>query len=385
MKETIARKSKLVNYAEGQPVYHRGAQPVAFYIVAHGEVGMSFDGEGGDHLTQTTLGPGKHFGEFGLLLQDKPCIATVRCTQDTTLLVLEVPVFVEIFSAAAFELRVELLIKLEGAPASALAHPVTVPHRIRGGHVSPITTLDCPAGKKCDLRTALHHADSHAAFVRFAVALLGNESVPVGVYNAVQRFLQRESVASSAMPGLRPITRQMVNRHLHGELNAIVKEAGVFLIARGSVPADAPDLQTEYQLNALQESLEELHSGVQFVQSTSQVLAEALPLLHKVERSFRGVLEAAWPHFVESACFDALLDQARRRSARPWSPATASERTPARLRLEPTTTWLGGTSRQPTHRTLSTASRGGTLRSGSCSSMEAEREKNSAPDASLGA
>ena len=103
MKETIARKSKLVNYAEGQPVYHRGAQPVAFYIVAHGEVGMSFDGEGGDHLTQTTLGPGKHFGEFGLLLQDKPCIATVHCTQDTTLLVLEVPVFVEIFSAAAFE------------------------------------------------------------------------------------------------------------------------------------------------------------------------------------------------------------------------------------------------------------------------------------------
>jgi CRP-like cAMP-binding protein len=268
MKEQIAACSKFVNYEAEDVVHRRGDQPLAFYIVAHGEVRMSYS-ESRSSLLDQERRPGQHFGEYGILLQNQPCLETVTCCEPTTLLVLEVDVFNMIFKSVIFELRVELLLKLQG--------------------------------RKCTLPIILHHRASHVALIQFASQRLGPNGLPVDIFNSIQDFSEKEAAARETVAQLRPITREMVEQYLRGELQEIVRAIGRLRLTRKSSSRGSATETLVHAMAELQELL--AHAPAR------DMVASALPLLRSVETEFHTVLGHVWPDFVRSPAFEQVLLQ----------------------------------------------------------------------------
>jgi CRP-like cAMP-binding protein len=65
------------DYAPLEPVFWVGEEGDAMYVVAHGNVRLSYTDEAGHDVTITTLGPGTFFGELSLL-DSGPRTATAR-------------------------------------------------------------------------------------------------------------------------------------------------------------------------------------------------------------------------------------------------------------------------------------------------------------------
>jgi hypothetical protein len=75
-------------FEPGQVVVAQGAVADRFYVVTKGEVTVSRRDLEGNEVELATLGPGKFFGEIGLL-EDRPRTATVRAKTDVELLALD--------------------------------------------------------------------------------------------------------------------------------------------------------------------------------------------------------------------------------------------------------------------------------------------------------
>lgn len=268
IKEQIAVASKFVNYAAGDVVYYRGDDPLAFYIVAHGEVRMSYS-YGSSREGDQVRHPGQHFGEFGILLQNQPCLATVTCCEPTTLLVLEVDVFNRLFRSMIFELRVELLVKLR-----------------------------C---KECTMPIILHHRASHIAFIQFASQRLGPGGLPVEIFNSLQDFFEKEAVARETVAELRPITRELMEQYLRVELQEILRAIGRLRHTRKASRRGSP---TDKLFNAMAQLQEQLA-----LVPSKDMVASALTLLRRVETEFYDMLQHIWPVFVNSPAFEHVLNQ----------------------------------------------------------------------------
>lgn len=264
--------SKFVSYAAGGVVYRRGDMPLAFYIVAHGAVHMAYGDDGKSSASDEERLPGQHFGEHGILLQNKPCIATVTCTEDTTLLVLEVDVFNQIFRSKIFELQIQLLLRL--------------------------------LGRESPVSTGMFHPASHVAFIDYALQRLGSSGLPVHVFNAIQDFLVKEKAARNAAAPLKPATRELIHHHLRCELANILRDIGRML-HKGSRPSDHNGSNLTARLShALEQVKTRLYSSPE-----DQREMLAVQLLSAVDREVRAILQHLWPSFVHSPAFEEVLEQ----------------------------------------------------------------------------
>ncbi len=78
---------KTVRVEAQQPIFWIGDVGNDFFIVQHGNVGLTYPDENGKEMVLASLGPGQFFGEISLL-DDGPRTATARAQSDCTLLAL---------------------------------------------------------------------------------------------------------------------------------------------------------------------------------------------------------------------------------------------------------------------------------------------------------
>ena len=99
--EKISASTQLdpVRLEAGQTVFKQGDKPDNFYVITEGEVEV-VRGANGTEEKIATLGPGKFFGEMGLL-SGRPRMATVRATKETHLMALDANEFVNLMNRSA--------------------------------------------------------------------------------------------------------------------------------------------------------------------------------------------------------------------------------------------------------------------------------------------
>lgn len=87
--ETLARKARLVHYAQGERIFSQGDVGGSLYIIKRGEVSLSLD-EAGGHDTRpfASLQAGDFFGEMSLLTGE-PRSASTHAATDCEFLVIE--------------------------------------------------------------------------------------------------------------------------------------------------------------------------------------------------------------------------------------------------------------------------------------------------------
>lgn len=90
-------------YKAGDVIYREGEPSDAVYLIEQGEVGVLKATQGGDHHLLGILGPGKIFGETGVIL-DHPRSTTVRAMSDTIIKGVERKTFIGQFKDAPLAL-----------------------------------------------------------------------------------------------------------------------------------------------------------------------------------------------------------------------------------------------------------------------------------------
>jgi sulfate-transporting ATPase len=76
-----------MSFGEGDTIIAEGDAADRFFVIERGEVVVSRRTPEGDEIQLETLGPGRFFGEVGLLAETRRT-ATVRATDDVELLAL---------------------------------------------------------------------------------------------------------------------------------------------------------------------------------------------------------------------------------------------------------------------------------------------------------
>jgi signal transduction histidine kinase len=91
----MVRYARLNSYAPGTLLCREGAEESVFYIIGEGQVEItkSFEEGGAEHRLRTS-GPGEFFGEMALIA-NSPRNANVRTLEQTTVLEIDKPLFIE--------------------------------------------------------------------------------------------------------------------------------------------------------------------------------------------------------------------------------------------------------------------------------------------------
>lgn len=90
----LAAVSENVVLPAGEIVYRHSDKGTAYYVIASGSVSFHRDGDGGDDVTFSTLGPGEGFGETALLT-DEPRSASVETMEITSLILIPKDAFLK--------------------------------------------------------------------------------------------------------------------------------------------------------------------------------------------------------------------------------------------------------------------------------------------------
>jgi CRP-like cAMP-binding protein len=93
--DDLARRLVRRTYRRGQPVGHQGDAGDALYVLVDGSASVVVSNENGDRMVLTTLHPPDVVGEIALL-DGGPRSATVEALEETTVLVLSRPAFLEL-------------------------------------------------------------------------------------------------------------------------------------------------------------------------------------------------------------------------------------------------------------------------------------------------
>jgi CRP-like cAMP-binding protein len=94
--EHLHEKMNVLSYEKGEKIIREGTPGGAFYILAHGKVGIMKEGEGGDSIPLAEIEGANFFGETSLLAS-APRTTSVVALEDVKLFSIGRPDFCEIF------------------------------------------------------------------------------------------------------------------------------------------------------------------------------------------------------------------------------------------------------------------------------------------------
>ena len=227
--EVAARAARIERISQGQTVYSKGDAATAFYVVAHGELHRDYGSGGSSGKRQLKVGA--YFGEIGVMLPRTGCLATIKATVDSTLLVIGKEDFVRLLQG-----RRPRGLSVVGSLVSNEQAPGAPPPYLNGGGTDgsgkPVAgglkrTLELELliklqRARAPLDVLLQYQPTHRALVRFAVPELRG-GLRVRVYNSCVLLLTRVRAAIRETPKFKEQTVADIAAHLADQAASLVR------------------------------------------------------------------------------------------------------------------------------------------------------------------